>query len=281
MQPKLAQRLAHVVDPAVRQRYVARDLQTADAHEVVEAIEFCAMSSRDSLQRGLYLSFLQLILTVRPRPNLPGGPLPLPDRERVLADARVALLIGAATQREFVFTARLLRDAFAPPTVADAHLIHLHPSVEKIPLGTRRERARSPSRDQLAALLLDTTPSVVQILAENPRTLQAHAMQMATLRPTNAWALQAILMSLRWLSNELICESCMRNQAAPAWLVLALAPLVPSKIQLSVLHLPWINVSVRALLARWLGLADQMDLEQEVAEPVVYELDVDGEVGAV
>lgn len=251
----IAGQLAALPDPQMRLRRLARWLVEADAAEVVAELDRAAVGTRDSpLGRQFYLTLAHLVLHIRPRPTLPGGPLPMPDRHWLLPDVRLAALIGAATRGGHPFVARLLRDAFAPPNEADAHLLTLHPSVEKLPLGVRRERARLADREALNLLLLDSTPAVVVLLADNPRVVEAQALQMASLRPTHAYALQALLLSLRWLANERVAEAVIRNLAAPGWLVQLLVPLVPRKVQLAVPHLMWLDLSLRSLLAEWAGI---------------------------
>ena len=276
--PAIVQSLMALQDPNLRLRRLARFLTEAPEQEVAPTIEQAARNAQSGQQREFYVTLVQLLLHVRPRPVLPGGPLPMPERQWLLSELRVANLIGAAVTGQLPFAARLLRDAFAPPRAGDERLLPPHPSIEPIPLGTRRERARLPRKDLLLPLLLDTTPSVVLLLAENPRIVQAHALQMATLRPTHPYALQALLMPLRWLADEKIAEAVARNPAAPAWLVLALAPLLPRKVLAALVHLAWIDASVRALLAGWLGLDGQV-IEAAVAtaaagrDPEVFYVD--------
>lgn len=251
----IARRLASIPDPQMRLRRLARWLGEVEPEEAVRVLEQAALDAHaDPIWRQMYLTLVHLLLHIRPRPPLPGGPLPMPDRHLLLPELRVAALIGAATRQSLSFTARLLRDAFAPPHLVEGMMLALHPSVEKLPLGTRREKARLPHRETLDRLMLDTTPAVVHLLAENPRITETHAVQIASLRPTHAYALQALLMPLRWLTNDKVCEALTRNSSAPPWLVLALVPLLPRRAQASVVHQPWLDVSVRALLAAWLGI---------------------------
>jgi hypothetical protein len=247
----------------MRLRRLARWLVEADAAEVVTQLEHTAAHTRDGpLYRQLYVTLAQLVLHIRPRPTLPGGPLPMPDRQWLLSDLRLAMLIGAATREACPFVARLLRDAFGPPNEADAQMLTLHPSVEKLPLGVRRERARLADREGLNLLTQDSTPAVVVLLADNPRVVETQALQIASLRPTHPYALQALLLSLRWLTNERVAEAVIRNHAAPGWLVQLLAPLVPRKVQLAVPHLVWLDLALRNLLAEWAGIAGERTVGQ-------------------
>ncbi len=251
----ISRRIAALPDPQMRLRRLARWLAEADPDEAVRVLEQAALGAHTEANwRQLHLTLVHLLLHIRPRPPLPGGPLPLPERHLLLPEVCVAALIGAAARQELFFTARLLRDAFTHPHLVEGMMLTLHPRVEKLPLGTRREKARLPHRETLDLLMLDTTPAVVLLLAENPRITETHAVQIASLRPTHPYALQALLMPLRWLTNDKVCEALTRNSAAPPWLVLALVPLLPRRAQASVVHHPWLDTSVRALLAAWLGV---------------------------
>jgi hypothetical protein len=261
----IARVIAALPDPQLRLRRLAEYLRETDAHEATLALHEAATGTRDGVLRELHLAFLHLVLHVKPRPTLPGGPLPLPDRAWLLGDLKVAGLVGAAIRQGLDFTHRLLRDAFTPPQPEDAVMLQVHPTLEDIPLGVRKERARGAHRERLAALLVDTTPSVVQILAENPRVLEPAAVQIASLRPQHPYALQALLMAPRWLSNVAVGEAAARNQAAPGWLVLGLAPLLPRKAQYSLAHMLWLDGGARAVLRRFVGLDDDVPLP---AEPV-------------
>ena len=219
--------LAALRDPQMRLRRVARYLREEDAETAVRAIDAAAALARDDRSRVFYLSVLHLILCIRPRPSLPGGPLPPPDQQDVLGTLRIAALAGAASRAQLRLPADLLRDAFAAPTPLDAVLLKPHPSIEKVALGRRRERARLAGREQWQPLLVDTTPAVVQLLAENPRVTHAQAMEIATLRPQHPFALEALLLSYRWLSDVKIAEAVARNPSTAPWLARALDPLLP------------------------------------------------------
>ncbi len=271
-----AHMLATLREPDVRLRWLAQWLREADPDDAVAALEEAAQSAALGNARELHLTFVYLLLHVRPRPDLPGGPLPPPDRRLVLPDLRVAQLIGAAHRRGLQWTSWLLRESFRPPLLSEGYLIPLHPSVEKIALGVRKERARVPDLEVLTPLLADSTPAVIQILAENPRVLEAHALLIATLRPTHPYALQALLLHQRWLTNVKVVEGVARSEAAPPWLVLALTPLLPRPVQLAIANLPRINQEVRELLARWLNLGDIV-----IAAPTIQRRDPNPGIFAV
>ena len=251
-----AQTLATLREPDVRLRWLAEWLRQSEPIVAVGAIEEAARSAMLGQAREFYVTFVHLLLHVRPRPDLPGGPLPPPDRRLILPDVQIAALIGAAHREQLRWTAWLLRECFRPPVPLDAKMLPLHGSIEKIALGVRKERARVPNPEVVAPLLVDTTPAVIQILSENPRMTEAHMQTVATLRPTHPYALLALLLSVKWLTNVRIVEAVARSEAAPPWLVLALAPLLPTSVQKALANLPRIDMEVRDLLAEWLNLGD-------------------------
>ena len=251
-----ARTLTQLREPDVRLRWLATWLREGDPVEVVATLEESARHAAQGDARLLHLTFVHLMIILRPRPELPGGPLPPPDRRLVLPDMVVVRLIQAAMHAHLRWTTWLLRECFRRPTLHEGRLLQLHPTVEKVPLGVRKERARIPDPELVSALLVDTTPAVVQILGENARLSEAHALTIATLRPTHPYALQALLMNLKWLTNVRVVESLVRNDAAPGWLVLALAPLLPRLTQKALVNLPRIDMDVREILADWVEMED-------------------------
>ncbi len=251
-----AHMLSTLREPEIRLRWLAQWLRETEPDVAVAVLEEAAQQAALGNGRELHLTFVHLLLQVRPRPDLPGGPLPPPDHRLVLPNLRVAQLIGAAHRQGFQWTAWLLRECFRAPLLVEGRLLPLHPSVEKIALGVRKERARVPDLDVLAPLLVDSTPAVVQILSENSRVMEAQALLVASLRPTHAYALQALLLNLCWLTNVKVVEAVARSDAAPAWLVLAVTPLLPKQVQLAIAKLPRVHVEVRELMAQWLDLGE-------------------------
>lgn len=246
--------LAATVDAHLRLRRVARFVREASPAEVAMAVEHAAKGCVEGGWRRLFVTFAHWLLHARPRPRFPVGHWPLPDDELAPAGSKIAEIIEYAVDKRLRYAWLLLRDAFARIAPDETRLLQLHPSVEKWPLGWRRERARGFDATQQQFLLLDTTPAVVQLLAENPRTLEPQAVQIASLRPQHPWALQSLLLQPRWLGNERVCEAVVRNNSAPSWLVLLLAPLLPRKTQMALVHLQWIDADVRMILGDWHGV---------------------------
>lgn len=277
---RLARRLATTPDVALRLRQVARWAGETDPGGLAHALEDLGRHATSRDLRAVWVTVVLWLLHARPRPHFPVGHWPVPLDELAPGGVNLALATSAAWTEGLGYAHLVLRDAFARPTAADDHLPPLHPSVEKWPLGWRRERARSNDRNYLNLLLLDTTPAVVQLLAANPRILEPHAVQIASLRGQHPWALQSLLMEPRWLGNDKVCEAVARNQSAPPWLVLLLAPLLPARSQQALVHLPYVSREVRQVLAAWHGI---VTTATQPAEPVaaVHEVEDVGDPAEV
>lgn len=269
-----ARTLTAIPDPHVRLRRVASLIQQHGAEQLAQVLQAAAQGAVTSDFRSLHVALAHWVLHARPRPRFPVGHWPVPADELAPPGATVALAIGQARQCGLAFAELVLRGAFARPTPADQVLPQLHPSVDKLPLGVRRERARGTDQNQLQFLLLDHTPAVVQILADNPRVTEALAVQIASLRSQTPYALQALVMVPRWLGNERVVEAVVRNPNAPPWLTLLLAPLLPRRIQLAVTHLDWLDRPVREVLAQWHGGSTQ-PVRQPDGYLGIFELDAE------
>ena len=223
---RIGKLINHVPEPMVRLRRMGAFLGEGDPVMIASAIEEAALSSSDPSQKVVYLTLAHLLLTIRPRPPLPAGPLPLEEIALLPDQVQIAKVIGAAQKIHAPFCATLLKELWSPHKKADARLLPPNITIEHLALGVRRERARSPRREVFAPLLVENTPSVVQLLSNNTRLRQGDVVQLAALRPTHPYALWSILLNHRWLSNDPVREACARNPAAKPWLVLTLAPLL-------------------------------------------------------
>lgn len=267
-----ARTLTAIPDPHVRLRRVASLIDQRGPAELAQVLQAAAQGAVTSDWRSLHVALVHWVLHARPRPRFPVGHWPVPADELAPGGATVALAVVEAHQHSLAFAEMVLRGAFARPTPADQVLPQLHPSVDKLPLGVRRERARGTDHNQLQFLLLDNTPAVVQILADNPRVTEVLAVQIASLRSQTPYALQALVMVPRWLGNERVVEAVTRNPNAPPWLTLLLAPLLPRRTQLALTHLDWLDRPLREVLARWHGGTTQEPRQMDGYEGV-FELD--------
>jgi len=226
MRKSIAQLLAAVPESDMRMRRIAEFLCKDSAALVAIAIEKSVLEIHVAAQRVFYTTLIHLLFTIRPRPPLPAGPLPLEHRELLPSADRIAELIEVADQLHARFARTLLIALWQPPEKYDDKLLPLHVTIDHISLGHRRERARLPDRSRFAAILVDTTPSVVQILSLNTRLRQDDMVQMAAMRPQHPWALWTILLNFRWLSNDTVREAVALNPYAKAWTCFALTPLL-------------------------------------------------------
>lgn len=232
MQTSFANLMASIAEPQMRLRRMAEFLSTGSPAVVVITLEKAALSTHVPAQRVLYTSLVHLLLTIRPRPALPAGPLPLEERALLPTEGHMDELVKVADQLRARFTHALLRQMWSPPDRYDHHLLPLHVTIDHISLGHRRQRARLADRERWKPLLVDTTPSVVQLLAANPRLREEEMVQMAAMRPNHPWALWAILLTFRWLANDRVREAVALNPSSRSWMVLALAPLLgPRKVE--------------------------------------------------
>lgn len=276
----LARQLLALADPQLRVRRLAALLRdhspTRLMPQLHDAIQYGLVQTASHAPvlgaREVHLTLVLWLLQTRPRPGFPVGTWPLPDDGLRLEPRREVELLRAAEALELPYLGLLLRLGLRADTEDDRRLLQLHPSMDKLPLGVRRERARLGNREHLQFLLLDTTPAVVQLLANNPRVTEAHAVQIASLRPTHPWALQALLTAPRWLGAEAVLEAVARNPSTPGWLVLALAPLLPQRIQRALVHMSWLEPNVRDLLADWQALQPAGRIE---SLPVTHEVGAD------
>lgn len=218
--------ISRLPDPDVRMRRVGAFFGQGDPVMIASAVEESALNSASAAHKTFYLALAQLLFTIRPRPPLPAGPLPLVNRDLLPDDLQIARIIGAAQKVHAPFCAALLRELYTRNDKYDDKPLPLHLSIEHLSLGVRRERARSPKRAVFAPLLLETTPSVVQLLAGNTRMREPDLVALTALRPTHPYALWAVLLYHRWLASDAVREACARNPAAKPWLVLTLSPLL-------------------------------------------------------
>ncbi|HAN30519.1 MAG TPA: hypothetical protein DCQ06_02880, partial [Myxococcales bacterium] len=182
--------------------------------------------------RLFFLGVAQLILESRPRPSLQAGPFVLEPRQNWPKPTRIAALIGAVVRGGHRFVATLLREAWSLPSKADERMLAPHISIEHLALGVRRERARAPERERWAALLVETHPSVVALLAANTRPREVDMVRLAAYRTQHPYALWAIALQPRWLASQRVMEAIVLNPACLNWMWLCLVPLTTHAVAL-------------------------------------------------
>ena len=142
----------------------------------------------------------------------------------------VARIIGAAQRLDAHYTATLFRELWRLPDRGDERMLAPNIAIEHLSLGVRRERARSSKRSVLLPLLVETHPSVVTLLAGNPRLRDLDAVRLMALRPQHPYALWAMLLRPRWLSRPEVLEAIALNPACLPWMLLTIAPLLSSAV---------------------------------------------------
>lgn len=222
--------LSNVSEADVRMRLLNRFVNEAPPVEVVQVIESAARRTDRLDARVLITSLAHLLMESRPRPSLEAGPFVQEPRREWPDAVCVAQLIVTATRVDATYTASLFRELWQLPDDSDARMLPPHISIEHLSLGVRRERARSPQRDVLLPLLVETHPSVVTLLAGNTRLRELDAVRLVALRPQHPYSLWAMLLRPRWLSSQSVLEGVALNPACQPWMLLAVAPLLPASV---------------------------------------------------
>ncbi|MEY3013235.1 MAG: hypothetical protein RIT45_1970 [Pseudomonadota bacterium] len=206
---------------------MASALRVEEPLAVAWMLERAATRTSEPGARTCYLAFLSMALAVRPRPRLPAGPLER-DHERDWPHAReVAAITGAASREGVRYVPGLLRELFREPHPRESRVPPPHVTIEHMPLGVRRQRARRPEREQWRMLLVDVDPAVVELLALNPRLGNEDAIRLASNRNTHPWSLWSLLLAPRWRTRPDVLVAVANNPQCPLWLLLAIAPLLP------------------------------------------------------
>jgi hypothetical protein len=86
----------------------------------------------------------------------------------------------------------------------------------ELTVGERRSLARRPDRRVLEKLLNDPHPLVMRQLLRNPKLTEDDVVQLASRRPARSVAIEAIVSSPRWLSQQRVRMSLLLNPGAPA-----------------------------------------------------------------
>lgn len=275
----IRQLLAKVPDAEMRMRRLNRFVTTAPPAEVVVALERAAHHTHELPDRILWTSLTQLLMEARPRPSLEAGPFVLEPRKEWPGAVRVAQIIGVAARLQATFVPTLLREMWRLPDRADERVLAPHITIEHLPLGVRRERARGPKRALLTSLLVETHPSVVTLLARNPRLREPDAVRLTALRPQHPYALWAMLLCPRWLSSPRVLEAIALNPACKPWMLLALLPLLPSAVAARALrtHAPDFAEVARGLHRGGLvATVDELVAREKVRPgPIIIRIDPD------
>lgn len=132
----------------------------------------------------------------------------------------------AAKSQSLLNLERLVRE---PPRDSDANQLGLVELDRPVPdygggreltVGERRSLARRPSREQVARLLLDPHPLVLEQLFQSPSLTEADVVKVLTRRPACLPAIQFVAVSCKWITRRRVRMSLILNPGTPHGLAL-------------------------------------------------------------
>ena len=98
------------------------------------------------------------------------------------------------------------------------------PDTKELALGVRKSMARSLDRDVLTRLVLDPTVSVIEILLQNPKIIEADVVRMAARRPSLTGVLELVADHPKWALRYAVQQSLVQNPYSPTSVAAALVP---------------------------------------------------------
>lgn len=132
----------------------------------------------------------------------------------------------AARTHAYLNLDRLVRE---PPRESDSSQLGLveldravpdYGSGRELTVGERRSLARRPTREQLARLLLDPHPLVLEQLFQSTALTEADVVKVATRRPATLAAMTFIATSPKWMTRRRVKMSVILNPGSPHGLAL-------------------------------------------------------------
>jgi hypothetical protein len=115
----------------------------------------------------------------------------------------------------------LLQPAFEKKGLLKAYDDNEHMAM---PLGSRRQAARSRNRRKLDRLLHDRDHRVIQILLNNPLVIERDVIAIAARRPTRSEVLQVIASHKKWSTRYRVRKALICNPHTPDSVALRLLP---------------------------------------------------------
>lgn len=164
--------------------------------------------------------------------------------DRIIADLGVehmSAMYDRARHDSNTLVARLL---VAPRNPA-AFSGRLHPDLEGVPLGVRRQWAKEFDPRRLEILMKDFDPVVIRHLMTNPKVQERHILKMITQRPCQPDVLREAAGHPRWNIRPIIREALALNPWTPYDLTLPLLPLFNRGEALRLLSNPSLPEPVR------------------------------------
>lgn len=150
---------------------------------------------------------------------------------------------------------RLIREESDEPTEATSQeRVPLYRSSRELTVGERRSLARRPTRADLALLLFDPHPLVLEQLFLYPHLREEDVLRIATRRPAHLIALETLSRSLRWMVRRRVRLALALNPGCPPSLSLPLLATLPREDLELILSSPTasarLHEAVEALISR-------------------------------
>jgi len=93
-----------------------------------------------------------------------------------------------------------------------------------MPLGSRKQAARTPNRALISKLMRDQDHRVIELLLQNPRLRESDVITIASRRPTRAAILETVANHRKWKSRYNVKVTICWNPHSPDYLVKELLP---------------------------------------------------------
>lgn len=137
------------------------------------------------------------------------------DYDRVTGLYTLAAELGLLDLATLFLSAR--QEAHRPPFERTSSNDHV-----PLPLGVRKQAARTRDRNLIDRLLRDRNPQVIGVLLNNPWILERDVVLIAALRPTHPDVLRAVAQHPRWSARYKVRKALACNPHTPTPLALRL-----------------------------------------------------------
>lgn len=209
----LRRRLTALPEERLRRALLREALPALDDASLALFLTHLVCEVRDPEVRSVYLDVVLVLLE--------GDGLPPERADRVVARLR-------APDPVAVIEALVRGMDDAPPPAATTRLLY---EFEEVPLGVRKARARMHDRDMLRRLLSDPDPSVIAILADNPRATEADLLVVASRRPQTKGTFGVLLASRRFGMRPAIQAALVQNPWCPVRIAMVCLPLASAAVR--------------------------------------------------
>jgi len=228
---RLSRRLAALPDGAMRRAVMAEQLDALGASGAIELlVDLRALAPLPAHPEYAALETFGMLLAAP-------GALPYELLAELYAEARAR---GADD------LARFLLDSPAALALAGGARISPDPKLADVPLGVRKQLARSNRRDKLERLFADPEPLVIRQLLQNPKVTEADVVRMAARRPAVAGVLRELFRAERWIRRYAVKRTLVMNPYTPGEIAARLLPLLRREDLRAIAVDPTLHARVRA-----------------------------------